>query len=246
LRYDSPDPSKKNGLATIAASLQSSTGTPLYECVAQWPESWAGWYKGGSEPVWGDCIFTGAGIGADDTVTFAVDWKNKTMYLSHTFACSDRPGTEGLATGSIQLDVNCTAPADDGSSYCILKSTSTGARPTLNIATKLAAASLNATSPCADNTKRYQSWKLRDWLRRIVMEPGSSPTNPKLVSDSGPSFTLQNMASGDVFRCATSGKENATFVGGCQSANGTTTTAEFQFDSQLNMLEITQHWKCDS
>lgn len=92
VRYDSPDPSKANGLATIAASLQSTSQTPLYECVGQWPESWAGWYDGGSSLIWGDCIWTGAGAGQDETVSFAVDWKSKTMYLAHTFACSNKQG----------------------------------------------------------------------------------------------------------------------------------------------------------
>jgi hypothetical protein len=89
VRYDSPDPSKADGLSTIAASLGR---TPLHECVAQWPESWVGWYEGGSNLVWADCIFTGAGFTQDETVSFAVDWKNKTMYLAHTFACSDNQG----------------------------------------------------------------------------------------------------------------------------------------------------------
>lgn len=92
VRYDGPDPNKANGLATIAASLQSSSQTPLYECVGQWPEAWAGWYQSGSNLVWSDCIFTGAGVGPDETVSFAVDWKSKTLYLAHTFACSGKQG----------------------------------------------------------------------------------------------------------------------------------------------------------
>jgi hypothetical protein len=99
VRYDGPDPSKANGLATIAASLQGS-GQPLYECVGQWPEAWAGWYQGGSNLIWSDCIFTGAGNRPDDTVSFAVDWKSKTMYLAHTFACS---GNQGLVLHSASL-----------------------------------------------------------------------------------------------------------------------------------------------
>ena len=92
VRYDSPDSNADNGLSTIAASLQSSSQTPLYECVGQWPEEWAGRYEGGSSLIWGDCIWTGAGSGQDDTVSFAVDWKSKTMYLAHTFACSNKQG----------------------------------------------------------------------------------------------------------------------------------------------------------
>ena len=90
VRYDSAD-SNGERFATIAASLGSST-TPLYECVAQWPEAWAGFYQGSSAIVWSDCIWTGAGAGADETVSFAVDWKNRTMYMAHTFSCSNNPG----------------------------------------------------------------------------------------------------------------------------------------------------------
>ena len=91
LRYDGPDPTKNNNISTIAVALGTAT-TPLHECVAQWPESWAGWYEGGSSIIWTDCIGTGAGFGADKTVSFAMDWKTKKAYLSHSFDCSDKRG----------------------------------------------------------------------------------------------------------------------------------------------------------
>ncbi len=113
VRYDSPDPDKANGLSTIAASLQSSSQTPLYECVAQWPEAWAGRYEGGSNLIWGDCIFTGAGTGQDETVSFAVDWKVKTMYLAHTFACSNKQGYHLLFSCIMQPSLRpLLSPAD--------------------------------------------------------------------------------------------------------------------------------------
>jgi hypothetical protein len=92
VRYDGPDPSKNNGISTFAATLQSNGGSPLHECVGQWPEAWAGWFEGGSNPIWGDCIYTGAGLSPDETVSFALDWKTKTMFVAHTFACSDQTG----------------------------------------------------------------------------------------------------------------------------------------------------------
>ena len=90
VRYDSAD--KRTQFATIALALSYNGGTPIYECNAQWPETWAGWYNGGSNIVWGDCIWTGAGSGSDTSIAFAVDWKTTTLYLSHTFACSDKQG----------------------------------------------------------------------------------------------------------------------------------------------------------
>ncbi|KAK4150821.1 hypothetical protein C8A00DRAFT_17694 [Chaetomidium leptoderma] len=249
VRYDSPDPNKVNGLSTIAASLLSGGRTPLYECVGQWPEEWQGWYEGGSNLIWADCIYTGAGLGDDETVSFAVDWKSKTMYLSHTFACSDQKGSKALASGSIKIDFNCTTAEDD--SYCVPKSTTAGTRPTLNIDTKLVPAPADGTSACADSSKQYHSWKLLNWLRRITMEPGSSPADPKLVSDTGPSFALESVTSGDTFSCTPSeDSQNGTFVGACQSqsqsaaGDATNTTAAFRFDAKLNMLEISQQWEC--
>lgn len=165
VRYDSPDPNKGNGLSTIAASLGP---VPLYECVSQWPESWAGRYEGGSELIWADCIWTGAGFGQDESVSFAVDWETKTMYLSHVFDCSNQEGSQGLATGSISLDLNCTTVEEDGSSFCIPQSTTAGARPALSVNTELQPASLNPTSTCAENAERYQSWKVEGWY---VVEP---------------------------------------------------------------------------
>ncbi len=90
LRYDGADPSKGNGFATVAASIVPGGVNTLFECVAEWPESWAGWYEGGSNIVWSDCIWTGSGPALDKTVSFAMDWENRTMYLSHTFGCSDK------------------------------------------------------------------------------------------------------------------------------------------------------------
>lgn len=95
-RYDSADPSNGDHLATISVGLTDSARPlfPLYECNAEWPESWAGWSQGGSDIIWGDCISTGVASlpSTDKTVSFALDWRNKTMYLAHTFACTDRSG----------------------------------------------------------------------------------------------------------------------------------------------------------
>lgn len=91
VRYDGPDPSRNDGLSTIAVSLQSPNRNPLYECVSAWPEQ-SGGYLNKSNPVWADCAFTGAGPGQDEIVSFAVDWRYQKMYLAHVFACSDKPG----------------------------------------------------------------------------------------------------------------------------------------------------------
>ncbi|KAL2168423.1 hypothetical protein VTG60DRAFT_7284 [Thermothelomyces hinnuleus] len=250
VRYDGPDPSKENGQATFAASLLSRQ-TPLYECVVQWPETWAGRYSGGEELVWGDCIFTGAGFGLDETVSAAVDWESRTMYLAHTFACSDNEGLTGLATGSIELDLNCTT-TDEGSSYCVPNTTPSGGRPALSIETRLLAPPASAPPACADLPEQYWAWTVEDWLRQFKMDPGATPTDPNAIhADTGPSFTLRSRATGYAFRCSPSAPHDGIFVGPCSSAdNGTTTTtttttASFVFDSRLNILQVSERWACD-
>lgn len=92
-RYDGAESGEGTGTATVAFSIapgNSAQGT-FFECVAEWPESWAGWYEDGNI-IWGDCIWAGNGPTYDTAVAFAVDWKNRTMYLSHTFPCSDVEG----------------------------------------------------------------------------------------------------------------------------------------------------------
>ncbi|KAK0621702.1 hypothetical protein B0T17DRAFT_300502 [Bombardia bombarda] len=253
LRWDGADPSKGNQFATFAASLGNGA-TPLYECNSQWPEAWAGWYEGGnSSIIWSDCIWTGAGSGPDKTVSFALDWRTKIMYMSHTFACSDKRGSDGLATGTINLDLNCSTTTDS-LSYCVPKSnTAAGTRPSVLVSTKLLGqiSPLNSNAEaCAENAKRYQSWRLENWHRQFVMPPSSlTPGVPDKTpsSDTGPSFKLTNLASNGVFNCSTAPakEKDHVFEGVCESmSESTTTTAKFSFDPQLALLTVEQHWNC--
>jgi hypothetical protein len=93
-RYDGPYPGKDIQWSTIVANLGGTSETPLFECAVRWPECWAGWKEGGSNIIWSECIWIGDGDDAsvDKTISFAVDWKSRIMYLSHTFACSDKGG----------------------------------------------------------------------------------------------------------------------------------------------------------
>ncbi|KAL2152859.1 hypothetical protein VTH82DRAFT_4014 [Thermothelomyces myriococcoides] len=246
IRYDGPDPSKDNGQATFAASLLGGR-TPLYECVVQWPESWGGRYSAGGELVWGDCIFTGAAFGSDDTVSAALDWESKTMYLAHTFACSDNEGVTGLATGTLELDLNCTT-TEEGSDYCVPNTTPSGDRPSLSIQTKLLAPPESGTPACADLAGEYWAWTVTDWQREFVMEPGATPTDPNSVhNDSGPSFNLHSRATGQTFSCHPSAPHDGIFAGICSGPDNSTTatTADFNFDSHLNILEVSESWSCD-
>lgn len=242
-RYDGPDQSKPaSNLSTIALSLGSAT-TPLYECVAQWPESWEGWYQGGDKnPIWTDCIWTGAGTGPDKTVSVAVDWRKKVVYLTHTFACSDKQGSEGLATGTLSLaDLEC-GHTDDNSEYCIPKTTASGARPDLRVITKLAPAPADTSSSCAQVSVQYHSWRLEKWHRQFELVPGTY--DPKSETDTGPSFSVTNLATGVALSCATTGRQAAgVFEGQCKASAGSS-AAGFTFDTALHLLSIEQKWDC--
>lgn len=93
-RYDSADPSDSGGPGTVAVSIVPNNGSygVFFECVAAWPDAWKGWHDGGDNIIWSDCIWAGNGFTDDTTVSFAMDWASRTMYVSHTFACSDSPG----------------------------------------------------------------------------------------------------------------------------------------------------------
>ncbi|KAI1486188.1 hypothetical protein F5X96DRAFT_261195 [Biscogniauxia mediterranea] len=250
-RYDGADPSQGNEKATLAVSIVpgNSTYATFFECVAEWPEPWAGWYEDGSI-IWSDCIWAGNGPTYDTTVSFAVDWKTREMYISHTFDCSDKQGSATLAMGSIHLDMNCT-PVADGPTSCTLQTGGTAASPSLN--TTASQPPLEGGSGCTDNSDRYQSWQLENWLRQYESIPGSSAgSGTSGTSDTGPTFTLRSMANSDVFKCSPSGVGSGdTFDGTCTSAaegdatdTTTTTAATFLFDSQLDILKVTQSWNC--
>lgn len=136
--------------------------------------------------------------------------------------------------------MNCTTDANS-TSHCALKTPAT-------FNTNIKATHLDPSTACAYDSSRYESWQLENWKRSYEMNPGSvapgSTTPPP--QDTGPSFTLKNMAGTDVFSCSTSAKVNVTFQGGCNvtSTKDTTTTADFIFDPELDILTVTQHWAC--
>ncbi|KAI0104339.1 heterokaryon incompatibility protein-domain-containing protein [Nemania sp. FL0031] len=242
-RFDGAVPNDTDGKAVVAVSIIPNTTNTFFECVAEWPEAWAGWSPTDGNIIWSDCIWSGAGPTLDTAVAFAVDWKNRTMYLSHTFACSDTKGSDSMATGSFNLDLDCKN-ADDESTHCTMKSKSS---PGLQVTTVPGAPRLAANASCEDNTKVYQSWQLENWHRQYKLTPGDPITPPP--GDSGPSFTLRNLANGGVFDCAPGNKtEDNVFDGVCTAAAGanvaTNTKASFRFDPILDMLVVTQKWEC--
>ncbi len=152
---------------------------------------------------------------------------------------------DGLATGTFTLDLNCTS--SEGSDVCIPKATSTGARPDWRIQTKIQPDLIEpASSSCADNSKKYQSWQVDNWRRRFEMVPSSLPAGTAPSVDTGPSFSLKNIAKNETFVCTTAGKEKAIFQGSCASSAGGDggSKASFTFDPVLNYLTVKQAWAC--
>ncbi|KAI0206572.1 hypothetical protein F4808DRAFT_466587 [Astrocystis sublimbata] len=239
-RFDGAAPDAEGGKAVVAVSIIPGTTNSFFECVAEWPESWAGWSPEDGNIIWGDCIWSGAGPTYDTAVAFAVDWKNRTMYLSHTFPCSDKNGSDSMATGSFNLDLDC-ADDEDGSTHCTMRDKTTS--PELQVNTVPSTPGLAANATCEDNADVYQSWQLEKWYRQYELRLGDTTSAPKV--DSGPSFTLRNLANGGVFECAPGAKgDDNVFNGNCKQAEGADTEAVFRFDPVLDMLSITQSWEC--
>jgi len=150
-----------------------------------------------------------------------------------------------LATGSFKLDLSCANDEEDDSTHCALK-TGTNS-PSLQVKTVPSAPRLAADAPCSENEKVYQSWQLENWRRQYRLTPGDIDSPP--TDDTGPSFTLNNLANGGVFECAPAGnKTEGVFNGACKQATGAgaaaNSTATFQFDPVFDMLTINQNWEC--
>ncbi|KAJ8124033.1 hypothetical protein ONZ43_g147 [Nemania bipapillata] len=119
--------------------------------------------------------------------------------------------------------------------------------PALQVKTVTGAPRLATNASCEDNTKVYQSWQLENWRRQYKLTPGEPVTPPPM--DSGPSFTLRNLANGGVFECVPGNKtDDNVFEGLCTQAADTgalaNTKASFRFDPVLDMLVVTQNWEC--
>lgn len=131
-----------------------------------------------------------------------------------------------MATGSTPIEVEC-----EGSS-CFSKA------ERINLETKQEDSALAAGAACADNRKRSQSWVVENYARTFSRADSRQP----ITADSGPAFTLRNLANGDVFNCtSTAGPGAGKCVGGGSSSS---TTAKFHFDTQRDHLTVSQHWTC--
>lgn len=91
--YDGPDKTARGRAAIDAAvGLYLTAGGNDYSCFGSWPESWAGRTKGagGGSLIWFPCVLS-RGRALDETVSFAVDWEDRTLHAAHMFRCADGP-----------------------------------------------------------------------------------------------------------------------------------------------------------
>lgn len=156
-----------------------------------------------------------------------------------------RPDTtsraDGLATGILTLNMNC-ATTEEGSETCALVPSDS-----MGFTTKGGQTPQEPDSGCPESPGSYQSWQLEQWQRQYELPPGSSLSDPP-KADTGPRFVLRNMRNRatDSFNCTNSGEvEDESFTGTCVAADqASASTADFVFDRKLDMLTVTQHWKC--
>lgn len=239
--FDGAEPNSKTGFATIAISVQPEGRGAVYECVAQWPESWQGYVADSSAPLWSDCVWTGSGPTLDTTTSFAVDWKTKTLYFSHSYGCSSAEGQKGLATGTMDLNVTCST-TDTGSNRCFSTGASIGnTRPLFNTTQ---AVTPKGAPACCDYANRYQSWEVTDWTREYQAQSPSDTGAPK--GDTGPLFSLRNLGAGGEWECKTTGSDAGVFAGSCEGGWMPGAKAMFAFDANLNILSITESMGCAS
>ncbi|KAI0169630.1 hypothetical protein GGR52DRAFT_573690 [Hypoxylon sp. FL1284] len=131
IRYQGAAPGEVNGTANYTAEVSPVDGSAVYSCSAEWPEWWLGWFENGSNSlsdrvgnlIWTDCVSTGDEPELDDIVSLALDWDSRTVFITHTFNCTNDEDAEGLGQASWQaVDFSCT-PVDEesgGREECML------------------------------------------------------------------------------------------------------------------------------
>lgn len=149
---------------------------------------------------------------------------------------------DGLATGTVPLNMNCVT-TEGGSQTCTLVHSDS-----MGFITKGGPTPQEPGRSCPNSADTYQSWQVEEWKRQYVLPPGSSPSDPP-KDDTGPDFVLRNMRNkaADSFNCMNTGKvQDEKFTGTCVAADeASVSAADFVFDRKLNMLTVTQHWQCD-
>lgn len=280
-RYQGPDPTTRGSGpdAVVSAYLSPGRGNTLYSCIAQWPESWNGRVNGSENGalIWADCYWTGPGDNAEDSVSFAVDWKTKTFYMANSFTCSDAEMKGYVASG----EGVCQTPMESQANRCLTVSNLTVVTASLALdldncastapmcftkeirypltATAVPKNTAPASATCASPPSPVAalSWRIEGYKRSYAWQPGmdgvriwlfggrshgggstlSGRSEAQSTGGDGPSFTLRNVASGELFACKG-------FSGSCTASSGAApnSVAKFTYDPATSIISVTQTW----
>ncbi|KAK4183257.1 hypothetical protein QBC35DRAFT_544255 [Podospora australis] len=237
--YDGPERGRSGRVGTDSVvGLLLSNGGTTYSCIGTWPEDWEGWDERGSALIWHLCL-NNFGRSVDETLSFAVDWKNRTLHVSHTFKCLEDTGKSQLATGSIPLETTCDVPT--GSSEKPSRCLTTARR--FDITTQ-PGPTFSVTTNCNHN-EGYLPWQVTNWTQLYQ----ASPMYP------GHLFNARHTATNEVFKCTSISPSSVTdanylFIeGNCTSttapsSNSTKGSTTFRFELDRKLLTIAQWGIC--
>jgi hypothetical protein len=157
---------------------------------------------------------------------------------------ADGATSETLAMGSANLSLECQT-GREGEKRCAPKVVAGSSMSSISLTT---IQTLSAPeSGCPGGPRAYYSWQVEEWRRRYELPAtAASQIDVTTAADTGPSFKLHAMVTGETFTCNPSedGRQGV-FEGTCKRGSDfSRTTAKFRFDSRSNLLNVTQYWNC--
>ncbi|KAK1753589.1 hypothetical protein QBC47DRAFT_403932 [Echria macrotheca] len=235
--YDAADPTAHGKAATNAAvGLYLTTGSNENSCYGQWPEAWDGRAKTG-ELIFFSCI-NNRGRMDDSTVSFGVDWKNRTIHVAHSYICADgaRKGASTLAGASVPLDLDCDMSTDGKLVRCITRQRQVRFTTQPDIS--------STGEICGPSAPQQASWDVTDYAGLYALS--TSPTTATAPSSNQPLFTLKAFGRNDTFKCTVQdGQEQGTLHGACAGITAQAGAVPvFEFDSANKLLVVSQAWGC--
>ncbi|KAK0650011.1 hypothetical protein B0T16DRAFT_411036 [Cercophora newfieldiana] len=168
----------------------------------------------------------------DETVSFAMDWKNGALHAAHAYICENGPrqGSHILATAKVNLDLDCQRSTPSSRpSRCITKSRQ------LTVDTRPEAVATNTL--CTPNAS---GWEVRGYSTLTSSGAQGTITQPLVV---------RSLASNVTFNCVQSKAPEGSKVvqGSCTSVggqSGSNTSLTFSFDPDVRILTLVQTEAC--
>ncbi|KAK0702240.1 hypothetical protein B0H67DRAFT_558546 [Lasiosphaeris hirsuta] len=245
--YDAPD-STAVGRGAIDAfvGLYLKTGGADYSCYGSWLDAWGGRVDRGKDLIWYHCI-NSKGRAVDETVSFAIDWKNRTLDAAHTYLCNGGSNTNlpWVATGSVALDLDCDALDALGSpTRCLTQ------RRRFDLLTHPESPPAVTEPPQRSNLTATPSWEVTEYSQL------SAPAEPRLSESVLPGatlFILRDMGGPVTLNCTRANFTGShptagTIAGSCSAAapplEKIALPVTFRIEMDLKLLEVTQSLEC--